>query len=105
MKRKVLLFSMVALSALVTVRTEAQNIYTFAGIGGTTGYSGDDSISTIARLSGPSGIVTNASGVYFSDSRNNVVRKVNIAGIITTFAGTGTGGYAGDGGPASAARL
>jgi streptogramin lyase len=67
--------------------------------------SGDDSISTIARLSGPSGIVANASGVYFSDSRNNVVRHVNTSGIITTFAGTGMAGYAALGGPATAARL
>ena len=84
----------------------AQNIYTFAGIAGANGYTGDDSLATIAKLSGPAGIACNAAGVvYFADTRNNAVRKVNTSGIISTIAGTGTAGYSGDGGAATAAQL
>ncbi len=105
MKKPVLLFAVLVALTCAGLRSAAQNIYTFAGVAGTNGYGGDDSLATLARLSGPAGIVTKANGAYFSDARNNVVRKVATSGVITTFAGTGTGGYAGDGGPASAARL
>ena len=42
---------------------------------------------------------------YLADSGNNVIRKVSATGTITTVAGNGTFGYAGDGGPATAAEL
>lgn len=106
MKRYFLLFSIVAITSILGSRSVAQNIYTFAGIAGANGYTGDDSLSTIAKLSGPVGIACNAAGVvYFADTRNNVIRKVSTAGIISTVAGNGTGGYSGDGGPATAAQL
>ena len=44
--------------------------------------------------------------LYIADTFNNVVREVNLpTGIITTVAGTGTAGYSGDNGPATAAEL
>jgi len=43
--------------------------------------------------------------VYISDRENNAIRVVNSTGTITTIAGNGTGGYTGDGGPASDALL
>jgi hypothetical protein len=43
--------------------------------------------------------------LYIADAYNNRVRKVNTSGIISTVAGTGTAGYSGDGGPATAALL
>jgi hypothetical protein len=44
--------------------------------------------------------------VYFSDNWSNRIRKVTAStGIITTVAGTGTGSYSGDGGPATSAAL
>ena len=44
--------------------------------------------------------------LFIADYENNVVREVDLAtGVITTVAGNGTGGYSGDGGPATAAAL
>jgi len=44
--------------------------------------------------------------VYIADANNNRMRKVTVStGIITTFAGTGTGSYSGDNGPATSATL
>ncbi|MCB4792090.1 MAG: carboxypeptidase regulatory-like domain-containing protein [Elusimicrobia bacterium] len=80
-------------------------ITTFAG-NGSMGYSGDGGSATSAALARPFGIAVDGSGnVYISDSYNNRIRKVNSAGIISTVAGTGEGGYSGDGGPATSAKL
>ncbi len=81
-------------------------ITTFAG-NGTVGYSGDNGPAASAQLFYPTGVAVDRAGnVYIADRANNVVRKVAAAtGKITTIAGTGTPGYAGDGGPAGAAEL
>jgi uncharacterized protein YjdB len=80
-------------------------ISTIAG-NGTAGYSGDGGAATAAELQSPWGVAVDGSGnVYIGDWGNNRVRKVNAAGVITTLAGDGTGGYSGDGGAATAAEL
>jgi sugar lactone lactonase YvrE len=86
-------------------------ITTVAG-NGTQGYSGDGSAAANAELWGPTGVAADADGnVFFGDSYNNVIRKLGTNGIITTVvgngyeAGTGYGGYTGDGGPAIDAEL
>ncbi|MES2703222.1 MAG: T9SS type A sorting domain-containing protein [Bacteroidota bacterium] len=80
-------------------------ITTIAGKG-VAGYSGDDTLGVAAMLNKPYGVAVDYMGnVYISDNGNNVIRKVNSAGIITTFAGTGVAGYSGDMGPANMARL
>jgi streptogramin lyase len=80
-------------------------ITTIAG-NGTQGYSGDGAIATNAMLAAPQAITVDGDGnVYFVDGNNNVIRKVNGPGIITTYAGTGTSGYTGDGGPATQATI
>jgi hypothetical protein len=81
----------------------------FAGYGlsgPTYGYSGDGGPATLAQLSNIFGMATDGAGnVYICDADNNVIRKVNTSGIITTIAGNGTAGYGGDGGQATAAML
>ena len=75
------------------------------------GFSGDGGAATNANLNfgdGASygGIVTdNVGNLYISDVENNRVRKVNTSGIITTIAGNGLAGFAGDGGPATNASF
>jgi sugar lactone lactonase YvrE len=74
---------------------------------GSTGYAGDGGPATTALVGTVGDVVTLANGdVLFSDTDNDVIRRVSVStGVITTFAGDGTSGFSGDGGPASAARL
>ena len=63
-----------------------------------------------ADISWPTGIAVDHSGqVYFSDVAARMIRKINSAGVISTYAGTPSGTYSGyitgDGGPATAANL
>jgi sugar lactone lactonase YvrE len=81
-------------------------ISTFAGTIGTSNYSGDGGPAASAELSNPAGIACDPAGnLFIADSGNNVIRKVDANGTITTFAGSGTTGYSGDGGPAASAEL
>lgn len=73
---------------------------------GFSGYSGDGGLATTATLSNPGDVaVDHAGNIYVSDYGNMRVRKVSTSGIITTIAGNGTSGTAGDGGLATAAQL
>ncbi|MCD6011184.1 MAG: hypothetical protein K0Q79_1046 [Flavipsychrobacter sp.] len=95
----------------VSANSGAQYIYTYAGTGfgastGTGGYTGDGGLAKHARLNSPTGVAYDGIGnIYIADRANNVVRKVAVTGIITTFAGKDTAGYSGDLGPATAAKL
>jgi hypothetical protein len=81
-------------------------ITTIAGIGTFSGYSGDGGLATSAKLNTPQGAAYDSAGnLYISDGGVGVVRKVAPNGIITTFAGNGTNGFGGDGGPATSAQL
>ena len=74
---------------------------------GSCGYTGDGGPATAAQLCNPMGLVLDASGnVYIADKDNCVVRVVaSTSNVISTVAGNGVCGYAGDGGPATAAQL
>ncbi len=85
-------------------------IATIAGSGPTGldagGFTGDGGPATKARMEFPYGLAFDRSGnLYISDHGNDVIRKVDAKGIITSIAGTGVGGYSGDGGPATKAQL
>jgi sugar lactone lactonase YvrE len=81
-------------------------ITTVAG-NGVQGSSGDNGAATSAELNHLMGISTDASGnLYIADTGNMRVRKVDVStGMISAMAGSGTQGYAGDGGPAGNAKL
>ena len=80
-------------------------VHTFAG--GSYGVAGDGGPAVEAQLGRVSDVAIGPDGsVYIADTDNSCVRVVSPAGIITTFAGKcGTGGFSGDGGPATAALL
>ena len=76
-------------------------ITTVAGTG-EQGESGDGGPATAALLSDPFDVAVDTSGnLYIADTRNDKIRRVDTMGIITTVAGTGAGGYFGDGGLAT----
>ncbi|MDA0711201.1 MAG: NHL repeat-containing protein, partial [bacterium] len=83
----------------------AQQIQTVAGIG-TFGFGGDGGPAISAQIADPLGVFVDLAGnVYFADTNNRRIRKIDTSGIITTVAGNGNSGYAGDGGPATSASL
>lgn len=79
-------------------------ITTIAG-NGTSGYIGDGGPATNAQLSFPGSVVIDNSGNIYTGDYNNVIRKIDPAGIISTYAGTGVFGYSGDGGVATLAQI
>jgi sugar lactone lactonase YvrE len=93
--------------------TPSGQISTVAG-NGSAGDKGDNGPAWRAELSFPTGLALDALGnLYIADSGNSVIRRVATDGVITTVAGNaaadqaagGLGGFSGDGGPATQARL
>jgi len=94
----------------------AGDIYTIAG-DGTLGFYGDGGPATAAELSGPLGVSLDAAGnLLIADTGNNRIRVIAAttgtfygqamtAGDVYTVAGSGTGAFSGDGGPARRADL
>ena len=85
-------------------------ITTIAGSVGSTGYSGDGGLATLAKLNNPAGIAVDSSGnCFIADYGNNLVRYVrqSTTKIISNFAGTFNlvGSFSGDGSSATMANL
>jgi sugar lactone lactonase YvrE len=76
-------------------------VTTFAGAG-TAGFA--DGPAATARFDGPDGMWMIGNDLYIADSNNNRIRRIR-NGVVSTVAGTGEGGFAGDGGLATQARL
>ncbi|HTA82431.1 MAG TPA: T9SS type A sorting domain-containing protein [Bacteroidia bacterium] len=80
-------------------------ISTVAG-NGTAAYAGDGLAATAASISSPYGISVDANNnLFIADYGNNRIRMVTSSGIISTVAGNGTAGFAGDGGAGTASEL
>ena len=74
---------------------------------GVAGFGGDGGAATAALLSSPRGLgLDRAGNLFIADRNNGRVRRVDAStGVITTVAGSGAGGFAGDGGPAAGAAM
>jgi uncharacterized protein (TIGR03437 family) len=102
------LFSL-CLPALFTAAAQGQSSiiqsYSIQTVAGSNS-SGDGGAATAALLVQAEGVTIDGLGnIYVADAGDNRVRKISRNGIIETIAGTGVAGFAGDGGPATTARL
>jgi uncharacterized protein (TIGR03437 family) len=85
--------------------TPAGVISTVAG-SGLRGFGGDNGPALQAAFHSPTAVAVDMLGtLYIADRFNNRIRRVAPDGTVTTIAGDGVGGFAGDGGPAARARL
>lgn len=82
-----------------------QQIGSVAG-DGSFGFAGDGGAATSASLADPVGVFVDSVGnMYVADTNNRRIRKVDTSGTMTTVAGNGNFGFAGDGGLATGASL
>jgi len=74
---------------------------------GVNRYRGDGGAAVAAEMNQPASLAVDAAGnVFIADTQNHAIRRLDAkTGILSTIAGDGTPGFAGDGGPASKARL
>ena len=80
-------------------------ITTIAGTG-ESGYSGDGGPALNAAFRDPQGLTVDKKGnLYIADAANNMVRKIDTKGIVSTIAGNGNHKDSGDGGPAIKAGI
>jgi type IX secretion system substrate protein len=85
-------------------KVDKSGIITSIAGNGMTVTSGDDGLATAAGIPAPYGICLDKFGNIYIGS-NYRIRKIDISGIISTYAGTGVAGYSGDGGTATAAKI
>lgn len=85
--------------------TPSGAVSVFAGVLNSCGYNSDGIPATSAYLNSPYGVTVDSKGnLFIGDAANNRVREVS-GGIISTYAGTGTCGFSGDGGAAKLAKV
>ncbi len=85
----------------------AYQILALAGdASGSAGNTGDGGSALLAEFNSPAGVALSGNGsVLIADYGNHKIRAVSPAGIVSTFAGFGAFGFAGDGGPAIDAQF
>lgn len=86
-------------------KVDGNGIITTVAGNGVKGFAGDGGIATQASLNLPQGIYVDAGVIYIADRSNHRVRRVDTAGVMTTFAGNGASRFSGDFGPATQAAL
>ena len=88
------------------LKISAAGILTVVAGNGTSKFSGDGGLATNAELAAPMAVAVDGSGdLFIADYDNGRIRKVTPNGMITTVAGNGDAGYAGDGGQALNAEI
>lgn len=98
-----LVFTVVHSEVVLTVL--GGNVDILAG-NGTGGFGGDGGAATAAQLDHPMSVAHDPDGnLYILDLGNGRIRRVDVGGTISTYAGIGGEGYAGDGGPRTAAQF
>jgi sugar lactone lactonase YvrE len=88
-------------------RVDAQTgiITTIAGTGD-AGVTGNGGPAAAAELSEPRTLAVAPDGsIYFTEPKENIVRRIDPNGVMSLVAGTGKAGFSGDGGPATKAQL
>lgn len=87
-------------------KVDANGIMSTVTGNGTAAFTGDGGQASSASINTPVGVTIDAQGIlYIADWGNNRIRKIDKTGVITTVAGNGTAGSAGDGGLAINASL
>jgi len=67
--------------------TPVGDVSTLAGLAGISGSA--DGVGSNARFNGPTGVAVDSSNnVFVADTYNQTVRKITLAGVVSTFAGT-----------------
>jgi sugar lactone lactonase YvrE len=91
------------------IRKLTASTQTITTIAGTSipNFSGDSGPATSAQLNLPTSLALDSTGnLYFADSANHRIRRIAASTqTITTIAGSGTQGFSGDNGPATAAAI
>lgn len=92
--------------SVILKSASTNKIYTIAG-NGKQGSSGDGGVATAASLNQPLVMVKDSKGnIFVACTGDNKIRRIDAkTKVITTFAGTGTAGFSGDGGPATKAKF
>jgi len=105
MKIRGLFLVPVCLGALTCAAWGQQYTITTIAGNGSAGYGGDSGDPTVAQLNSPTGLALDSKGnLYIADSANHRIRMIS-GGTITTVAGNGTAGFAGDKAAATSANL
>jgi sugar lactone lactonase YvrE len=88
------------------LKVSTAGIVTTVAGNGTFGFSGDAGPANSAQLAYPVAVAVDGAGnLFIADQDNGRIRRVSAGGTITTVAGNGNAGYAGDGGPALSAEI
>ena len=95
-----------ALSANRILKVDPQGMLSVLAGTGEEGYTGDGGPAARAKITRPCKVTSDPIGnVFFAESQQYRIRKIDVAGMISTYAGTGERGDSGDGGSAVSAQL
>ena len=100
MRNRCLICSIFAAASVVAQPT----ITTIAGTG-VTATSPDGTVASAAALYYPQSVHVDSAGTIYFREAQSTIRKFTVGGLLATAVGTGVPGFAGDGGPATAAQI